>query len=134
MARSAFYSFHYVPDCWRAAQVRNMGVVEGNSPVSDNDWEQVKKGGDQAIKNWIAGQLRGRSCAVVLIGENTAGRKWISYEISTAWNERKGVLGVYINRLKNRDGYQSNRGGNPFEHVTFSESGKKLSTVVRTYD
>jgi hypothetical protein len=30
--RKVFYSFHYMPDAWRASQVRNMGVVEG--PVS----------------------------------------------------------------------------------------------------
>ena len=39
--RRTFFSFHYKPDNWRAAKVRNMGVVEGNSPVSDNDWETV---------------------------------------------------------------------------------------------
>jgi hypothetical protein len=33
MPRKAFYSFHYVPDNWRASQVRNMGVVEGTSPL-----------------------------------------------------------------------------------------------------
>ena len=33
MARRTFYSFHYKPDNWRAAQVRNMGVIEGNRPV-----------------------------------------------------------------------------------------------------
>lgn len=38
MARRVFFSFHYKPDNWRAAQVRNAGVVEGNTPVSDNDW------------------------------------------------------------------------------------------------
>ena len=45
MARRCFYSFHYDVDAWRASQVRNMGVIEGNAPVSDNDWESVKKGG-----------------------------------------------------------------------------------------
>ncbi len=34
--RQVFFSFHYEADAWRAAQVRNMGVVEGNEPVSDN--------------------------------------------------------------------------------------------------
>ena len=43
MARRAFYSFHYKPDASRAGQVRNIGVVEGNTPVSDNDWETVLK-------------------------------------------------------------------------------------------
>lgn len=80
MARKVFYSFHFKPDNWRASQVRNMGVIEGNAPVSDNEWEEIKKGGDEAIESWINDQLSGKSCAIVLIGENTAGRKWIEYE------------------------------------------------------
>ena len=51
MARKAFYSFHDKPDGARAGPVRNIGVVEGNTPVSDNDWETVTKGGEAAIKN-----------------------------------------------------------------------------------
>src|SRR4051812_21296529 len=94
MARNAFYSFHYQPDCSRASLVRNMGVIEGNQPVSDNDWETVTKGGDKAIQKWIDDQLKGRSCAIILIGENTANRKWINHEIVTAWDQNKGVLGV----------------------------------------
>jgi hypothetical protein len=61
MARRVFYSFHYKPDNWRAGQVRNAGVVEGNIPVSDNDWESITKKGDDAIKTWINGQLDGKS-------------------------------------------------------------------------
>ena len=41
--RQVFYSFHYYKDSWRAAQVKNMGMVEGNTPVSANEWEEVKK-------------------------------------------------------------------------------------------
>jgi len=134
MARSAFYSFHYKPDNSRASQIRNMGVVDGNKPATDNDWETVTKGGDQAIKKWIGEQLEGRSCAIVLIGQDTAGRKWINYEIATAWNEKKGVLGVYIHHLKDLEANQSGKGGNPFHHVTFKESGKALSTVVPAHD
>ena len=94
MARRAFYSFQYKPDNWRASQVRNMGVVDGNKPATDNDWEKVIKGGDKAIKKWIDGQLNGRSCTIVLIGKSTAGRKWIKYEIEESWNNGKGVLGI----------------------------------------
>ena len=54
--RRIFYSFHYKPDHWRAATVRNIGSIEGNKPAADNDWEAVKKGGDVAIKRWIAGR------------------------------------------------------------------------------
>ena len=44
--RQVFYSFHFKNDSWRAGQVRNIGVVEGNTPVSSNDWEEVKRKGN----------------------------------------------------------------------------------------
>ena len=131
MARRVFYSFHYKPDCSRAAQIRNMGVIEGNVTASDNDWEAIKKGGDAAIQKWIDDQLNGKSCAVVLIGTNTAGRKWIKYEIETAWNASKGVVGIYIHGLKNLDRDQSSQGRNPFEDFTMKKDGKKLSCMGR---
>ena len=60
MARRVFFSFYYAGDGWRASQVRNMGALEGNAPCSDNDWEAVKKGGNNAIEKWIADQLVGK--------------------------------------------------------------------------
>jgi len=134
VARRVFYSFHYEQDNWRAAQVRNMGIVEGNVPLSDNDWEQIKKKGDKAIKQWIDDQLAGRSCTIVLIGEKTAGRKWINYEIEKSWNSGKGLVGIYIHNLKDKDGNQSTKGRNPFDNFVVGNDGKKLSSVVRAYD
>jgi hypothetical protein len=134
MARRVFYSFHYKPDNARAAQVRNMGVVEGNKPASDNDWETVTKGGDKAIETWIADQLSGKSCTVVLISANTANRKWINHEIITSWNDKKGVLGIYIHNIKDPDGNQTSKGGSPFDYVTLGRDQKKLSSIVKSYD
>jgi hypothetical protein len=119
-------------DNWRASQVRNAGVVEGNVPVSDNDWETVTRGGDKAIEKWIADQIEGRSFAVVLVGTNTAGRKWITHEIKESWNSKKGVVGIRIHNLKDKDQNQSVRGGNPFDYLSIGE--KKLSSVVQLYD
>ena len=124
MARNAFYSFHFTPDNWRAGQVRQMGVLEGNEPCSDNAWEEVKKGGDTAIQNWIDGQMKGRSVAIVLIGQNTSGRKWINYEINKAWKDGKGVLGIYVHNLKNVQGQQSSKGASPFASTS----------TIKTYD
>jgi hypothetical protein len=131
MARDVFFSFHYEPDHWRAGQVRNIGTVEGNAPVSDNDWETVTGGGDAAIKKWIADQLKGKDCAVVLAGSNTAGRQWITHEIVEAWNKSMGVVVIHVNRLKNQAGEQSTKGGNPLDHVT--HNGAKLSTIFKAY-
>ena len=96
MVRKAFYSFHYNPDYWRASQIRNMGVIEGNNPVSDSEWEEISIWGENAIKKWIDGQLNGKSVAIVLIGTKTAGRKWINYEIKKAWNNQKGLFGSFF--------------------------------------
>lgn len=134
MTRKVFYSFHYVPDNWRVSQVRNIGAIEDNKPAKDNDWETVTKGGDKAIEKWIADQMNGRSCAVILIGTGTANRKWINHEIIKAWNDSKGVVGVHIHNLKNSEGKTSAKGANPFDYITHGSSGKKLSTIVKTYD
>lgn len=134
MARRVFYSFHYLADAWRTSQVRNIGVIEGSKPASDNDWETIKKGGDKAIQRWIDDQLNGRSCTVVLIGKDTAGRKWINYEIVTSWNNKKGVVGIYVHNLKDASGKQANKGGNPFDAFTINSNGKKLSSIVKAYD
>jgi len=134
MARRAFYSFHYIPDNWRASQVRNMGVIDGNRPTSDNDWESITGRGDDAIKKWIADQMDGRSCIVVLIGANTAGRKWINHEIIKGWNDRLGVVGVYVHNLQNSGQQQASKGSNPFATIKHGISGNMLSTIVKAYD
>ncbi len=134
MARRVFYSFHYVPDNWRASQVRNIGAIDGNQPAKDNDWETITKGGDKAIEKWIDDQMQGRSCVVVLIGAGTADRKWINHEIVKGWNEGKGVLGVYVHNLKNSDGETSIKGSNPFDYLTFGTNGAKLSSIAKVYD
>jgi hypothetical protein len=100
--RQVFYSFHYKPDCWRASQVRNIGAIEGNKPAPDNDWETITRSGDDAIKKWIKDQMKYRTCTVVLVGENTANRKWINYEIVESWNAGMGVVGIYIHVEKIR--------------------------------
>jgi hypothetical protein len=132
MTREVFFSFYYDADYWRASQVRNMGVVEKNPLASDNDWEEITHGGDPAIESWIDAQMKGRTCAIVLIGSKTAGRKWINYEIVKSWNDGKGVFGIYIHGLKNKDGQQSSKGQNPFDYLSFSNSGEKLS--IKAYD
>ena len=129
MARRVSYSFHYKPDAMRASQVRQIGALEGNKPASDNDWETVVGGGDPAIKKWIAGQMKGRSCTVVLVGEKTANRKWINHEIIESWNAGMGVVGIRIHGLKNIDGHISSVGNNPFDYISFGNPKKKLSTM-----
>ena len=67
-----------------------------------------------------------------MIGTNTAGRKWIKYKIKKAWNDGKGVMGIYIHNLKDKEGNQSPKGRNSFDDFTIN--GVKLSKIVKAYD
>lgn len=131
--RQIFYSFHYGKDVMRVQQIRNIGALEDNKPVSANDWEEVKKKGDAAIKKWINDNMDYRSCVVVLIGEDTANRPWVKYEIEKAWNDGKGLLGINIHNLKCPRNGTCNKGPNPFDQFTFKD-GRKLSSVVKCYN
>jgi len=125
--RRVFFSFHFENDFWRASQIRQIGAVEGNQLANDNDWESIKSSGEKEIKKWIDNQLIGTSCTVVLIGSKTSGRKWIDYEIEKSWNDGKGLLGIYIHNLLDRNRRPSSKGPNPFDNFKFSE-------IVQTYD
>lgn len=136
MARRCFYSFHYEPDNWRASTVRQIGAIEGNPPATDNDWESVVGGvnAEEKIKRWIATQLQGRTCTIVLVGSGTAKRKWIKHEIIKSWNDGLGVVGIRIHGLKDRFGQTSTSGENPFDHITHGPSKKPLSSLVKCYN
>ena len=134
MARRCFFSFHYQLDSQRAAQVRSIGAIDGNPLASDNDWEAVLRGGAPAIQRWIDTQLIGRSCTIVLVGQGTAGRPWIEYEIKASWNKGMGVVGVRIHGLKNLLGQTSSPGPNPFAFASESSTNANLASIVKCYD
>lgn len=136
MARRIFHSFRYRYDAWRVQNIRQMGSIEGQKLLSANGWEEVKKGGDDAIQRWIDEQMKGKSCVVVLIGQATAGRKWVKHEMRKGWADGKGVLGIHIHNLKDADGNQARKGRNPLDDVTVStrDGNKSLSSVAKAYD
>ena len=131
--RQIFYSFHFDNDVMRVQLIRNIGTLEENKPVSVNDWEAVKKKGDTAIKKWINDNMDYRSCIVVLVGEDTANRPWVKYEIKKAWADGKGLLGIYIHNLKCPRNGKCNKGKNPFDQFIFDD-GSKLSSVVKCHN
>ena len=106
MARVVFFSFDY-DDVWRVNQVRNSGsfVGERRSGFRDKaEYEKVKLRGDAAIKRWIRKQMKGCSVTCVLIGRNTNASKWVHFEIQESIERGIGLVGVYIHKLKNKDG------------------------------
>jgi len=133
MTRKVFYSFHYDNDVFRVQQIRNIGILEGNPPTTANQWEHLKQEGDKAVQKWIDDNIHGKSCLIVLIGEETASRKWVQYEIVKAWNDGKGVLGIYVHNLKDPNTGIGKKGLNPFDKIEL-DNGEKLSKYVRCFN
>lgn len=136
MARKVFLSFHYDNDVRRVAQIKQMGALEGQPLLHANKWEEIKRRGDEAIKRWINDHMRDAECVIVLIGSQTAGRRWVRYEIEKAWGDRKGLMGVYIHNLKDPQTGKSSKGRNPFTGITVIANSQivDLSCIVRVYD
>jgi len=132
MARKVFFSFHFDNDFWRTNQVRNIGVIEGKEPISSNDWEEVKRKGEESIKKWIDENLENKSCCIVLIGTETSQRKWVQYEIKKAWEKGEGLIGIYIHNLKDENSNQAIKGRNPFNLFKIGE--KNMADIVKVYD
>ncbi|WP_082473578.1 MULTISPECIES: TIR domain-containing protein [Xanthomonas] len=118
MSEKCFLSFHYKQDNWRVSQVKQIGAIDEQPLLDANKWEEVKKKGDAAIEKWIADNMKGKKCLVVLVGEKTAGRRWVKHEIKKAWKDGLGVLAIYVHNLKDSNGNQSSKGSNPFSGLT----------------
>ena len=134
--RRVFYSFHFDNDVMRVQQIRNMGVIEGDEPVTANEWEQLKKK-DGGQKKWIDDNMAYKSCVIVLIGEETSKRPWVQYEIKKATAEKKPMFGIYIHNLKDPKRGTCSQGANPFEQFILTDgpnSGQKLSTIIKCYN
>ncbi|WP_435656826.1 TIR domain-containing protein [Brucella pituitosa] len=130
MTKKCFLSFHYEPDNWRVSQVRQIGAIEEQPLLDSNKWEEIKKKGDDAIEKWIDENMKGKECLIVLVGEKTAGRRWVKHEIKKAWRDGLGVLAIHIHNLKDSNGKQSSKGSDPFAGLTVD--GKAI--IGKVYD
>lgn len=140
MARQAFFSFHYDRDIMRVMQVRNSWVItgerSGQKMFHDKaELEQAKRkaGGTE---QWIELQMKGASVTVVLIGAETADRKWVKHEIKRSHEERMGMLGIYIHKVKCPNSGTDVKGANPFDKWQITRDGKPVlfSELYPTYD
>jgi hypothetical protein len=116
MARRVFFSFHFENDIWRANQVRNSNVVSGADAAGffdHSEYEEAKRKGDDEIKQLIRAKLNGTSVTVVLIGQETASRPYVQYEIQQSIGRSNGLVGIYIHLLKDRNGYGTMSGPAP---------------------
>ncbi|MEW8375797.1 MAG: TIR domain-containing protein [Candidatus Thiodiazotropha sp.] len=100
--RTIFFSFSF-EDVFKANQVRKSGSFSGSRRSGFKDraeYTKVSSGGSAAVKRWINNQMRGCSVTCVLIGRNTYQSKWVNYEIQQSIENKMGLLGIFIHKLK----------------------------------
>jgi len=139
MNRRLYFSFDYANDLWRANIVRNSWMVADRGADGlwgASTWESIKREGEHAIKRAVDKELNKTSVTVVLIGQSTSQRKWIQYEIIESVKRGNGLLGVYINGLRDQHGVVSQRGNNPLDPIYLKKDGAKifLPQLYQTYD
>lgn len=131
MVKTVFYSFHYERDVYRVQLVRNIDALQGQPLLNSQDWEKVRNRGRQAIENWIDDQMKYKRAVIVLIGQQTAERPWVTYEIQKAWNDRKPLLGVRIHGVSSM-GQVDQPGPNPFAVAGLGSAGIPVFDPTRT--
>lgn len=95
--RWTFFSFHYQNDVTRAHVVRNSWVT--------------KEDRDDAV----------------LIGNQTAVRPWVRYELVRSFQRGNGLFGIRIHNIKNFAGQCAAAGKNPLDYLTYMVNGSQVT-------
>jgi hypothetical protein len=98
MARRVYFAFDY-RDVFKVNQIRNAGqfldrAVAGFTDASQ--WEKLRQMDDAIIRKAIDDALVGTTVTVACVGERTASRRWVKYELNASRNRGNGLLGVSL--------------------------------------
>lgn len=140
MARRVFFSFHFQRDAWRANQIRHSWITkpdrESAGFFDEAEQEEIKRATDEQVRRWIDDQLERTTVTAILIGEETASRKHVQYEIEKSFERGNALLGIRIHQLKNRYGETDRPGANPLEDYALKTGSGRvpLFNIFPTYD
>ncbi len=130
MARRVFFSFHYERDIWRSSIVRNSWLTHPDREAAGfwdaSLWEETKLRGDAAIQRLIDAGLEYTSVTAVLIGSETADRRWVQYELRKSYERGNGLLGIYIHNIKDQRGWTDLKGPDPFSRVYVGQDQRTI--------
>lgn len=118
MPRRTFFSFHCVPDVWRAWNVRNCWVVRPQDEIDtgffdSSVFESKQRQGDDTLKAFLREGVENTSVTCVLAGAETWTRRWVRYEIARSIVKGNGLLTVYIHGVKNSNSQVAQKGADP---------------------
>jgi hypothetical protein len=134
MARKTFFSFHYKPDVQRAQVVRKSQFFKDHGDAGFYDasaFEKSKKEDPAALRRFLRKEMQGSSVICVLIGAETASRRWVRFEVLQALFDGRGLMGIRIHSIANFDGKEALAGANPFDLLGVYRKDDALKVVER---
>src|SRR4051812_26517032 len=118
MARRTFFSFHYKPDVSRAWIVRNSWMTKQDRDAAgffdSSVFESKERESTEVLKRFLREGLSNTSVTCVLVGSETALRRWVRYEIFQSFIRGNGLLAVRIHDNSDLNKLPSTAGANPF--------------------
>lgn len=107
--RNVFVSHHHrddssVDDLTNMVKGKGYNFRNSSIRVNEKNKERIKenKVSERTIKRLLRMKMRWASQVIVIIGKNTHERPWVNWEIKTALQLGKPVIGVYEHGLKNK--------------------------------
>lgn len=80
-------------------------IVNNSSLEEDRDNKAIHKGkivSDAVIARFLRSGIQWAKTVIILLGEHTAERPWVNYEIRNAHLKGKQIIGIYLHGCKDK--------------------------------
>jgi hypothetical protein len=137
MARRVFFSFHYKPDVQRSEVVKNSQFLKGKELAgffNSSAMEEAQRKDPDALRRFLKREMEGSSVVCVLMGEETANRRWVRFEILQGLMDARGIVGVRIHTIADFNRNVARVGPNAFDVLGVYSKDGAVYVVERSAD
>ena len=121
----------------RADVVRNRWLAQpGNEEAGFFGmltWGDATRGGPATVKRLLSAAFADTSVTCVLIGPETAGKRWVRFEIIESIERRNLLVGVHVGAIPDRSRKIVGASKNPFEELAIAVADDGASVRVLQY-
>ena len=99
--------------------------------LDSSAFEEAQRKDPASLKRFLKKEMDGASVVCVLVGEETALRRWVRFEIMQGVWDGRGLLGVRIHSIANLQRMTAEAGPNPFDLMGVYVNDKKMYFTER---
>lgn len=135
MARRVFFSFHYYKDVQRSEVVKKSQFLRDKELAGFFDssaMEEAKKKDADSLRRFLKKEMENSSVVCVLVGEETANRRWVRFEILQGLMDARGIVGVRVHSIAGFDRKTTKAGPDPFDLLGVYRKANSVYVVQRS--